>query len=485
MRNKMTAQCCSRRIKLLLTTASISIILLCAPAQSYAVNPDPVGRMEIMSLTDFAGNAGKLASKISPDLQALPFLGIIALTLNPEYQALDFSAPVSIFIYPNDSKFLWSAALGCNGNIKLPTAVKLFGSNAFVKKISSRAVLSHSKPLLDSILKLPPQVPLTDDNASSILLTLDAIKYMNGCKEDYAEFKYKYIDSALLKNLELNHGMESAEKMKHAVEETEKLISQISKLSVTINLQPDYIDVKIVIEPVSGSDLSEFISKQNQDKVILMPVVKNKAIAATVDMEAASEVICRLPGLIAEFQNDPQLRDDTKSLMSVLAASIDNQFSYYTDIENGRPVFFLKTESRTEKISFLKKNLDIDGIKPFAEESYCIKPGDGKNNPAIYCKLYYNTIAVVSGNIDEKKAEQLFKESETPENLQMPEKTDSQISIFMQHSQEPVPSTMTVDMKNNRINISARVNPLLVKKFIPAKLLERGKRLQNTSSSSN
>lgn len=482
----MTAQCCNSGIRLFLTMASITVTLLCVPAQSYAVNPEPVGRMEIMSLTDFAGNAGKLASKISPDLQALPFIGIIALTLNPEYQALDFSAPVSIFIYPNDSKFLWSAALGCNGNIKLPAAIKLFGSNAFIKKVSNRAVLSHSKPLLDSILKLPPlQVPLTDDNASSVLLTLDVIKYLNGCKEDYAEFKYKYIDSALLKNLERNHGIEAAEKMKHAVDEAEKLISQISRLSVAINLQPDYIDVKIVIEPVSGSDLSEFISKQNQDKIKLMPVVKNKAIAATVDMEAASEVICRLPGLIAEFQNDPQMRNDTKSLMSVLAASIDNQFSYYTDLENGKPVFFLKTESRTEKISFLKKNFDIDGIKPFAEETYCIKTGDGKNNPAIYCKIYYNTIAVLSGNIDEKRAEKLFKESETPENLQMPEKTDCQISIFMQHSQEPAPSTMVMDMKNNRISINIRANPLLAKKFIPAALLEKGNRIQNTSFPSN
>ncbi|MHB9139265.1 MAG: hypothetical protein ACYC4Q_07680 [Victivallaceae bacterium] len=478
----MTDRSCS----IFLAAASITIMLLCVPAQSHAVNPEPVGRIEIVSLTDFAGNASKLTSKIAPDLQALPFMGMIALTLNPAYQALDFSAPISVFIYPSASKLLWSAAVGCNGNLKLPSEVKLFGSNAFVKKVSSRAVLCHSKPLLDSILKLPSlQAPASDDNASSVLMTLDVVKYLNGCKDDYAEFKNKYIDSALLKNLELNYGKVSAEKMKQMVDETEKLIRQIARLSVAINLQPDYIDVKIAIDPVAGSDLAEFVSKQSQNKINLMPVVKNKAIAATVDMESASDVISRMPGMIAEFQNSPQLRTETKSLLSVIAASIDNEFSYYTDMENGRPVFYLKTESRTEKISFLRKTFDIDGICPFAEETYCIKPDNGENNPAIYCKFYYNTLAVLSGNIDEKRAAELFKESETTENLRMPEKADCMISMFMQHSKEPAPSTLTLDMKNNRININLRANPLLVKKFIPAALLAKSKQLQNISSPSN
>jgi len=481
----MTDRSCSGGIKLFIAAAG-AIVMLCIPAQSYAANPEPVGRMEIVSLTDFAGNASKLTGKIAPDLQALPFMGMIALTFNPAYQALDFSAPISVFIYPSASKLLWSAAVGCNGDLKLPSEVKLFGSSAFVKKVSSRAVLCHSKPLLDSILKLPSlQAPANDDNASSILLTLDVVKYLAGCKDDYAEVKSKYVDGALLKNLELNHGKVSAEKMKQTVDEAEKMIRQIAKLSVAINLQPDYIDVKIGIEPVSGSDLAEFISKQSQNKINLMPVVKNKAIAATVDMEAASDVISRLPGLITELQNHPQLKAETKSLMSVIAASIDNQFSYYTDLENGRPVFFLKTESRTEKISFLRKTFDIDGICPFAEETYCIKPDNGERNPAIYCKFYYNTLAVLSGNIDEKRAAELFKESEAPENLRMPEKNDCMISMFMQHSQEPVPSTLTVDMKNNRINVNIRANPLLIKKFVPAALLAKSKQLQNMSPSSN
>ncbi len=485
MKNKMTDRSCSGR-KMFLAASAILLLTLFAPVTVAALNPEPIGRMEIISLTDFANNASKLAGKIAPDLQALPFLGIIALTLNPEYQALDFSAPVSVFIYSKEDKFMWVAAVGGNPNQKLPETVKFLGHEAFVKKLGTRVGLSYSNPLLNSINTLPPLIaPVKDDNLSTVLMTLDVTKYLSGCKDDYSEFKNKYLDSALLKNLENNHGKISAEKMKQTAEEIEKLISQIGKMTVKINVLPDYIDVQITVEPAPGSDLSEFISKQGLNKVQLMPVLKNKAITASVDMESAPDMIRRLPGLLFEYQNDPQLESGIKSLLAVITASIDNRLSYYTDLENGKPVFFLKTESRTEKISFLKKTFNIEGIKPLAEETYCIKEYNAGKHPAIYCKLYYDTIAVVSGDIDEKRALELLKESEMPENLLTLEKQDNPIQIFIQHDKEPVPSAVTADMKDNRINIKFRVNPLLVKKFIPAALLAKNKKVNLPSSMSN
>ncbi len=485
MKNEMTDRSCSGR-KMFLAALSISLLTLFAPVAVTAANPEPIGRMEIVSLTDFAGNAGKLAEKISPDLQALPFLGIIALTLNPEYQSLDFSAPVSVFIYSKEDKFLWCAAVGINGSQKLPATVKLLGHEAFVKKLGNRIGLSYSNPLLNSINTLPPLItPVKDDNLSTILMNLDVAKYLNGCKDDYSEFRNKYLESALLRNLENNHGKESAEKMKQTAEEVEKLIRQIGKMMVKINVLPDYIDLRITVEPASGSDLSEFISRQSQNKIQLMPVVKNKAITASADIESAPDMVRRLPGLLFEFQNNPQLQSGIKSLLAVITASIDNRFSYYTDLENGKPVFFLKTESRTEKISFLKKTFDIEGIKPLSDETYCIKEYDGVKHPAIYCKLYYDTIAVVSGNIDAKRALDLLKESENPGNLLTLEKQDNPIQIFMQHDKELVPSSVAVDMKDNRINIKIKVNPQLVKKFIPAMLLAKSRNAIVPSSLSN
>ncbi len=484
MKNKMTDRSCSR--KMFLAASSLLLLAISAPVTAAAANPEQIGRMEIVSLTDFAGNAGKLAEKIAPELQALPFLGIIALTLNPEYQALDFSAPVSVFIYSKEDKFLWCAAVGSNPSQKLPAVVKFLGHEAFVKKIGSRVALSYSNPLLNSINTLPPLIaPVKDDNLSTVFMILDVAKYLNGCKDDYSEFRNKYLESALLKNLENRYGRDPAEKMKQTAEEVEKLIRQIGKMTVKFNVLPDYIDLRITVEAASGSDLSEFISRQSQNKVQLMPVVKNKAITASVDMESAPDMIRRLPGLLFEFQNDPQLQPGIKSLLAVITASIDNRFSYYTDLENGKPVFFLKTESRTEKISFLKKTFDIDGIKPLAEETYCIKEYDAGKHPAIYCKLYYDTIAVISGDIDAKRALELLKESETPDALMTLEKQDNPIQIFMQHDQEPVPSAVAVDMKDNRINIRLRVNPLLVKKFVPAGLLAKSKNVNVQSSLSN
>jgi len=485
MKNKMTDQSC-RRGKMFLAASSILLVTLFAPVTVPAVNPESIGRMEIVSLTDFADNASKLAEKIAPDLQALPFLGIIALTLNPEYQALDFSAPVSVFIYSQNDKFLWCAAVGSNPNQKLPDTVKFLGNEAFVKKLGNRIGLSYSKPLLNSINSLPPlMAPVKDDNLSTVLLTLDMAKYLNGCKDDYSEVRNKYLENALLKNLEKRHGKVPAEKMKQTAEEFEKLIRQIGKMTVKFNVLPDHIDIRLALEAASGSDLSEFITRQSQNKVQLMSVVKNKAIAASVDMEAAPDMIRRLPGLLFEFQNDPQLAPGIKSLLAVITASIDNRFSYYTDLENAKPVFFLKTESRTEKISFLKKTFDIDGIKPLADDTYCVKEYDAGKHPAIYCKLYYDTIAVISGEIDAKRAMELLKESEDPDKLLTLEKQENPIQIFLQHENEPVPSAVSVDMKDNHINIKIRVNPLLVKKFIPAALLEKSKNANIPSSFSN
>jgi hypothetical protein len=485
MKNKMADRSCGGR-KTFLAASSISLLTLFAPLTVPAANPEPIGRMEIVSLTDFAGNAGKLAEKISPGLQALPFLGIIALTLNPEYQALDFSAPVSVFIYSKEDKFLWCAAVGGNGSQKLPATVKFLGHEAFVKKLGNRVGLSYSSPLLNSINALPPVIaPAKDDNLSTLLMTLDVARYLNGCKDDYNEFRNKYLERALLKNLERNHGRDPAEKMKKTAEEVEKLICQIGKMTVWLNVLPDYIDVRITVEAAAGSDLSEFISRQSQNKIQLMPVVKNKAITASVDMESAPDMIRRLPGLLFEFQNDPQLQPGIKSLLAVITASIDNRFSYYTDMEHGKPVFFLNTESRTEKISFLKKTFDINAIKPLSGETYCIKEYDAGKHPAIYCKLYYDAIAVISGDIDAKRALELLKESEAPDNLMNLGKNNNPMQIFIQHDKEPVPSAVAVDMKDSRINIKIKVNPLLVKKFIPVALLEKSKDANIQSSLSN
>lgn len=484
MKNQMTDRIC-RRGKMFLASA-VFLPALLAPLTVPAVNPEPVGRMEIVSLTDFAGNAGSLAQKISPSLQALPFLGIIALTLNPAYQALDFSAPISVFIYSREDKFMWCAVVGSNPNQKLPATVNFLGHEAFVKKLGNRIGLSYSSPLLNSINSLPPLIaPVKDDNLSMVLLTLDMAKYLSGCKDDYSEIRNKYLENALLKHLENNHGQAAAERMKQTAEEVEKLIRQVGKMTVKLNVLPDHIDLRIAIEAASGSDLSEFIARQSQNKVQLMPVVKNKAIAAAADMESAPDMIRHLPGLLFEFQNDPQLQPGIKSLLAVITASIDNRFSYYTDLENGKPVFFLKTESRTEKISFLKKTFDINGIKPLADDAYCVKEYDAGKHPAIYCKLYYDTIAVISGDIDSKRAAELLKESENPDNLQTLEKQDNPIQIFMQHNNEPVPSSVAVDMKENRINIKIKLSPLLVKKFIPAALLEKSKKASIPSSLSN
>ena len=483
MENKMTGSGCHGRTKLFLTLSSIFFLILFAPSRAITANPEPIGRMEIISLTDFAGNAGALASKISPNLQPLPFLAIIALTLNPEYRALDFSDPISVFIYPHNAKFIWAAAVSRNGDMPLPLEVKFIGGRAFVKKAGDRAVLSYSRELLNSINKLPPLLATADDNnASTILLTLDMAQYLKQCGDDYVEFRQKYIDSALLKNLENNHGKNSAEKAMQTVAETEKFIRQISKLSVVFNVQPDYIDALFTIEPAPGSDLSDFIAKQDRNAVKPMPVVKNKSIAATVDMESAPLVIRRLPGLIAEFQDNSQLPPDTKNLLTVLASAIDKRFSYYADLENGSPVFFLKTESKQEKNASLKKMLDAGGIKPDSSELYCIQTCIKDKVPAVYCKIYYDSIAIISGDIDAKKASELLKESETPDCLQSLENVNIPLQIFIRHEKELNPSSAVVAMKNHRIIINVRINPLLVKKFIPAVLLEKSDKIKSSFS---
>ncbi len=484
MKNTISVRIC--RIKILMAALSITLLWPLVSVPAVAAKQEPIGRMEVVSLTDFAGNAGKLAEKISPELQSLPFLGIIALTMNPAYQAMDFSAPVSVFIYSQDDKFLWCVAVGSSPNQTLPAKVNFFGHEAFVKKLGNRVGLSYSKALLDAIHSLPPLLaPVKDDNLSAVMLTLDVSRYLNGCKDDYSAFRNKYLENALLKHLENNHGKDPAEKMKQTADEVEKLLRQIGLLTVKLNVLPDYIDVRIIVEPAAGSDLSEFIYKQSQNKIELMPVVKNKAIAASVDIESASDMIRQLPGLLFEFQNDPQLQPTIKSLLAVIVASVDNRFSYYADLENGKPVFFLKTESRTEKISFLKKTFDINAIKPFADNTYRIKECDAGKHPAIYCKLYYDTIAIISGNIDEDKALVLLKETETPDNLLKLEKQENPIQIFIQHDKEPVPSAVAVEIKDNRLYIKFKVNPLLVKKFIPAAMLAKSKNVNAQSSLSN
>lgn len=458
---------CRRFFRVILFVAAVLPVTI-LETHAAGANYEQLGKAEISSLTDLAGDAGAFAKKISPSLESLPFLAVIALTMNPEYLALDLSGRISMYMYAVSSQAQWCTVAGYNNNEKIPVSIKFMGEPAYVKKIDSRLLLSHSKILLDYISKLPPVNK--DSSDASITFFMKVSRYLELCPSHYAEFRQKYIETALLKNLQKKHGDAAAGKMLAAVNDLENAIRQIQEISLNIYFKPEYLVLQFEIVPVANSELEKFIDKQelNSSVINLPPVVKDKDIAATVELKSSEDFIYHLPGLIADFKH-PETTETEKKLLKIVATAIGERLSYYTNVYNGTPVFYVKTWPIADKIAFLRNNLAMGEIKPFEPNTFTIKESTSGDKSSVYCKLYPNSIAVLSGKISAVQAAELFHEAENPENLK-PMDNKNPLEIVLQHQPNTAPSLITTRFKDKKLSIHAKISPEFAKNFIPQNL---------------
>jgi hypothetical protein len=342
------------------------------------------------------------------------------------------------------------------------------GEPAYVKKMDSRLLLSHSKILLDYISKLPPINK--DSGDSSITFFMKVSRYLELCPSHYAEFRQKYIETALLKNLQKKHGDAAAAKMLSTVNDLENAIRQIKEISLNIYFKPEYLVFQFEIIPAANSELAKFIDKQelNSPAINLPPVVKDKDIAAAAELKSSEDFIYHLPGLIADFKH-PETTETEKKLLKILATAIGERLSYYTNVYNGTPVFYVKTWPIADKISFLRNNLAMGEIKPFETNTFTVKESTSGDKSSVYCKLYQNSIAVISGKISAVQAAELFHEAENPECLKALDNKNP-IEIILQHQPNTVPSLITTRFKDKKLSIHAKISPEFAKNFIPQNL---------------
>jgi hypothetical protein len=445
----------------LVIAAVMLISLMPASLFGETANFERIGNAEISSLTDFAGDAGAFTKKISPSLEALPFLAVIALTMNPQYAALDLSGQISMYMYAVPPQSQWCTVAGCGNADKIPREIKFLGEAAYIKKIDNRLLLSHSKTLLNQISKLPP--PANDTGDNTISFNLKVARYIAMCQASYAEFRQKYIDSALLKSLQKKHGDDANQRMAAAVIELENIICQIQEISLCIYFKQDLLFLDFEIVPLTDSALAKFAAMQESVKQInLPPAVKDKDITLCAEIKTPDTLFYHLPGLFNELQNHAGTE---QQFIETLVSAINGRLSYYTHVVNGSPVFFLKSYCQPEKRPALRKAFSAYGVKSFAADTYLIRISSNRDT-ALYCRILSDSIVIISGKINSAQALQLFNEAENPERLQQ-SAGNNPVEIVLRHQPNSPMSQINLNFKNNKIALSAQITPEFAGHFIP------------------
>ncbi|MDD3118333.1 MAG: hypothetical protein PHQ27_04090 [Victivallales bacterium] len=321
-------------------TTFVLLLVFCVTIK--AEKFEKVGMIDIREFSKLTPRLTQLLQSVDPKKKSFPVIASAAIMFNPEMRGFDFKdSRTQIFYFIPKGRQCnsldWCILVNRESGYPLPEQVTVMGKTAYTRPIDTRALISNSVELLNSIDRAPSAPDTYADVALQFQTAAISRQVKGGTTELLLWLK------TLLTNGDVT-ATDTAQFTRHNAG-IEAILAQVTTLSATINVRHDRMVINMEMVPESKSHLAEFIKLQSASENRLPGLVSTKNISATFNItpfEPAREALAHFLTNIESGLTQPEQKDYLR-LMQSMATNSNGQVTYFMKkAEDGRTTAFAR-----------------------------------------------------------------------------------------------------------------------------------------------
>ena len=308
------------------------LLLLVFCAMLRAEKFETIGTINIRGLSDLTPKLTQLLQNVDPKKKSFPVIAAAAITFNPEMRGFDLSNRIKFFYYmPTESKGakpVWCMLVNRVSGVPLPEQVSIMDEKAFTKAVDTRALVSNSNELLNTLSEAPA---LADTmNEIDVQFFPSVMAKINPHSLD----KLVAWTGDLLTNGEVSAA--ETEKFSRHNEMLKQLMVQTASASVGLRIRNDRLEVNFEFLPEKKTKFAEFMALQAGNDNSLPGLVSGKNISAAFNVSPFPPAQKYLAKFLTDLESNlsKQEQKDYLRLMLAVLANSNGKLSYFMEDEN-------------------------------------------------------------------------------------------------------------------------------------------------------
>ena len=436
-----------------------------------------LGNARLDSLMGLTEDVGRLAERVSPGSSLMLVMGLTALTFDNKYKNFDLTAPISLYLYSvegdnKESTEEWCVVFKKKGET-LAKSINYGNETAFVREINGSAVFSFSKKLIDSISSLPE----CKDEKKQLFISLSVAEYLKCCKSTFPELKKELMKSLLnSRSVPENTDISSLKSFQIKLDYAEAALRQVERLNISLSFTQDGISMKLLLKPSKNSALEKFVSVQHSHDKKIAPLFNEKMITASGSLAVTEEMRNGLMSMIKDIAletAEDERRMEYSELLSFAVKNSSGNFSYYSDLEGGLPLFYFKLFCAKPQLGdFMTRVSKYADMKTENSRLYKLYSFKAMGKPmSLFSYTGDNDIVFLNGGIGTKDAMTLINEK--CQLTELPGKYSGCSFILMDNSVCEAASEIVLFFRKDGIAADVTVSSETVRNYIPEGLLKK------------